>query len=73
MMEKSMIPSERYFRLIWKREFHYLKTVRHNRLGVCDQCVRFENQIAQAGSQEHIKQFQKLKAAHIEQVRKGTY
>ena len=40
-----LIPSERYFRQIWKEKFSHMKCVQYNRLGVCDLCVEYELKI----------------------------
>lgn len=70
--DPSEIPGERYFRNVWKTSFKHVKVVRHNRLGVCNDCVRFDLKISEATSQEDKAEWTKLKRDHINKIYAGN-
>lgn len=67
------IPGCSFFYKIWRQQFATLKTVRKNRLGVCDECVKMDSKYNSATSFAIKKQWADIKAAHLLQVNKGIF
>ncbi len=62
------IPSQWHFRGIWRTEFPYLKTVRKNRLGICDVCSDLEERVRNSKSRKVKISLNKMKTSHVSSV-----
>jgi len=70
-MDESLLPTDSYFYRVWLRYYTHLKVVKKNHLGICDECAKFDADIAACKNNSTKRVCIHAKKVHIETVMDG--